>query len=87
MNNLSKITIKLVGVTLILAVALLAGCNTLNTPTTVCHATGDPASPMHDVGKISIPDNILGKPGSLTADEWEVMKGHTTMGSDILGSS
>jgi len=45
------------------------------------------ASPMHDIGKIGIPDHILLKPGSLTPDEWEVMKGHTTMGSKILGNS
>ena len=45
------------------------------------------ASPMHDIGKIGIPDNILLKPGPLTSDEWEVMKGHTSMGAKILGSS
>ncbi len=45
------------------------------------------ASPMHDIGKIGIPDHILLKPGPLTADEWIVMKGHTTMGARILGSS
>jgi putative two-component system response regulator len=45
------------------------------------------ASPMHDVGKIGIPDHILLKPGSLTPEEWEIMKGHTTMGSNILGRS
>jgi len=42
------------------------------------------ASPMHDVGKIGIPDAILRKPGKLTVDEWEVMKTHTTLGADIL---
>ncbi len=45
------------------------------------------ASPMHDVGKIGIPDSILLKEDGLTPDEWEVMKGHTTMGSIILGNS
>jgi putative two-component system response regulator len=45
------------------------------------------ASPMHDIGKIGIPDQILFKPGGLTPDEWDIMKGHTTMGSKILGSS
>jgi hypothetical protein len=49
MNNPSKITIKLVGITLILAVTLLASCTTLNTPTTVCHATGDPANPYNGI--------------------------------------
>jgi putative two-component system response regulator len=45
------------------------------------------ASPMHDVGKIGIPDHILLKPGSFTPEEWVVMKGHTTMGAKILGHS
>lgn len=42
------------------------------------------ASPMHDVGKIGIPDKILLKPGKLDDDEWVVMKSHTTMGGQIL---
>jgi len=45
------------------------------------------ASPMHDIGKIGIPDHILLKPSGLTPDEWEVMKGHTTIGWKILGNS
>ncbi|MDZ4859962.1 MAG: response regulator [Candidatus Hydrogenedentes bacterium] len=45
------------------------------------------ASPMHDVGKIGIPDHILLKPASLTQDEWEVMKEHALLGANILGSS
>ncbi len=45
------------------------------------------AAPMHDVGKIAIPDSILSKPGQLTDDEREQMKRHTTVGKDILGSS
>jgi len=44
------------------------------------------ASPMHDVGKIGIPDNVLLKPGSLTPEEWEIMKTHTTIGGEILAS-
>ena len=43
------------------------------------------ASPMHDVGKIGIPDRILLKPGKLDADEWEIMKSHSTIGVDIIG--
>lgn len=43
------------------------------------------ASIMHDVGKIAIPDAILCKPGRLTAEEFEVMKTHTTQGADLLG--
>ena len=42
------------------------------------------ASITHDVGKIAIPDAILGKPGKLTADEYEVMKTHTTIGAEML---
>lgn len=42
------------------------------------------ASPMHDIGKIGIPDAILRKPGKLTADEWDVMKTHTTIGAALL---
>jgi putative two-component system response regulator len=45
------------------------------------------ASPMHDIGKIGIPDHVLLKPGGLTPDEWEVMKGHALIGSNILGNS
>ncbi|MEE8348669.1 MAG: HD domain-containing phosphohydrolase [Acidobacteriota bacterium] len=45
------------------------------------------ASPMHDVGKIGIPDAILCKPGKLDAEEWKIMKQHTIMGSDILSGS
>ena len=45
------------------------------------------ASPMHDIGKIGIPDNILLKPGMLEMNEFEKMKAHTTIGRDILGSS
>lgn len=42
------------------------------------------ASPMHDVGKIGIPDQILLKPGKLNHEEWEIMKSHTTIGAEIL---
>jgi putative two-component system response regulator len=45
------------------------------------------AAPMHDIGKIGIPDHILLKPGKLDADEWEVMKTHTTIGAQILSGS
>jgi putative two-component system response regulator len=45
------------------------------------------ASPMHDIGKIGIPDHILLKPGSFSADEWEIMKEHAAMGAMILGNS
>lgn len=45
------------------------------------------ASPMHDVGKIAIPDSILLKPGKLTEEEWVVMRQHTVLGEQILASS
>lgn len=45
------------------------------------------ASPMHDVGKIGIPDQILLKPGKLTAHEMQIMKLHTTIGAQILDGS
>jgi putative two-component system response regulator len=43
------------------------------------------AAPMHDVGKIGIPDSILRKPGALDADEWKIMQSHATIGGDIIG--
>lgn len=42
------------------------------------------ASPMHDIGKIGIPDDILLKPGKLDADEWKIMQTHAQIGADIL---
>ncbi len=45
------------------------------------------SSPMHDIGKIGILDNILLKPGKLTAQEFEIMKTHTRIGHDILAGS
>lgn len=43
------------------------------------------AAPMHDVGKIGIPDAILMKPGKLTPEEWAIMREHTVIGARILG--
>ncbi len=45
------------------------------------------ASPLHDVGKIGIPDSILLKPGPLTVPEYEIMKTHTTIGAKLLSGS
>ncbi len=43
------------------------------------------AAPMHDIGKIGIPDHILLKPGKLDPEEWTVMKTHPTIGAEIIG--
>ena len=43
------------------------------------------AAPLHDIGKVGIPDQILLKPGKLSAEEWQMMKEHTEMGARILG--
>ena len=45
------------------------------------------ASVLHDVGKVGIPDHILNKPSRLDAEEWEIMKTHTTIGASILDGS
>lgn len=45
------------------------------------------AAPMHDIGKIGIPDYILLKPAKLDAAEWEIMKQHTVIGARILSKS
>jgi len=45
------------------------------------------ASPMHDIGKVAIPDTVLLKPGKLDADEWEIMKTHATIGYELLRHS
>jgi putative two-component system response regulator len=45
------------------------------------------AAPMHDIGKIGIPDSILRKPGPLSPDEYEIMKQHTVKGANLLAGS
>lgn len=45
------------------------------------------AAPMHDVGKIGIPDSILQKPGKLTPEEWDLMRTHAQIGADIIGDA
>jgi putative two-component system response regulator len=45
------------------------------------------AAPLHDVGKVGVPDRILLKPGRLTAAEFDLMKSHTLIGADILSGS
>ncbi|MEA1674266.1 HD-GYP domain-containing protein [Nitrospirillum sp. BR 11163] len=61
--------------------ALLAGCDTEFASQLAL------AAPLHDVGKIGIPDAILLKPGPLAPSEWDVMKTHTTIGAGILMGS
>lgn len=45
------------------------------------------ASQMHDIGKLGVPDRVLLKPGKLDAEEWELMKAHSVIGSDLLADS
>jgi putative two-component system response regulator len=45
------------------------------------------AAPMHDVGKLGVPDHVLLKRGKLDEDEWKIMRAHTTMGANILSGS
>lgn len=52
------------------------------TPTLV--ETYTKAAPLHDIGKVAIPDHILHKPGKHTPDEWEIMKTHARQGSDAI---
>ena len=42
------------------------------------------SAPLHDIGKVGIPDHILRKPGKLTAEEWDVMRTHAKLGSDAI---
>ncbi|MDH5537426.1 MAG: HD domain-containing protein [Betaproteobacteria bacterium] len=42
------------------------------------------AAPMHDIGKIGVPDNVLKKPGTLTPSEWALMREHANIGAKIL---
>lgn len=42
------------------------------------------SAPLHDLGKVSIPDHILLKPGKLTMEEFDIMKGHTTSGKEAI---
>ncbi len=45
------------------------------------------ASPLHDIGKLGIPDSILLKPAKLSPEEWEIMKTHTSIGAKLLAGS
>lgn len=45
------------------------------------------AAPLHDIGKVGVPDRVLNKPGKLDADEWEIMKKHAQAGAELLRSA
>jgi len=45
------------------------------------------SAPLHDIGKVGIPDSILLKPGRLSAEEYEIMKTHTTLGREAIGQA
>lgn len=45
------------------------------------------SAPLHDIGKVGIPDHILLKPGKLTPDEWEIMKTHAELGSKAIAQA
>jgi PAS domain S-box-containing protein/putative nucleotidyltransferase with HDIG domain len=66
------------------ACALLAGELGLDSELVQCIHR---AAPLHDVGKVGIPDEILLKPGELTPEEFEVIKTHTVIGGRILSKS
>lgn len=42
------------------------------------------SAPLHDIGKVGIPDAILNKPGALTPDEWRIMQRHSQIGADVI---
>lgn len=62
------------------ALAMAAGC-----PEAWCDDLLH-AAPMHDVGKIGIPDTVLLKPGPLTDSEWAIMRQHPAIGAEIIGN-
>ncbi len=45
------------------------------------------SAPLHDIGKVGIPDHILLKPGKLTSEEWEIMKTHAELGSNAIAQA
>lgn len=57
-----------------------------NMPDAFCEAI-KAAAPLHDIGKITVPERILHKPGKLNADEWEIMKKHAEAGGAMLARS
>jgi putative two-component system response regulator len=45
------------------------------------------AAPLHDLGKVGVPDSVLLKPGKLSAEEFELVRTHTTIGAQIIGET
>lgn len=45
------------------------------------------SAPLHDIGKVGIPDHVLLKPGKLTKDEWVIMKTHAVLGAQAIEQS
>ncbi|MEQ1528042.1 MAG: HD domain-containing phosphohydrolase, partial [Methylococcales bacterium] len=62
--------------------AKLAKYSAILTPKTI--ATITKAAPLHDIGKVGIPDHVLHKPGKLTPEEWIIMKTHAKIGADAI---
>jgi len=67
----------------LLAIDLAENCVELKITPTMADEISK-VSPLHDIGKVAIPDNILHKPGKLTTDEFETMKTHARLGGTIL---
>jgi putative two-component system response regulator len=67
----------------LLAIDLAEFCQELKITPTMAEEISR-VSPLHDIGKVAIPDNILHKPGKLTSDEFETMKTHAKLGGTIL---
>ncbi len=68
----------------VLARALAALPRYADTLTPARIETYTKAAPLHDIGKVAIPDHILHKPGKHTPDEWEIMKTHAQQGADAI---
>ena len=69
--------------TSLLANDLLDKCKKFNLTTSFVEAIAQVA-PLHDIGKVAIPDNILHKPGKLTIEEFQIMKSHSVIGGNML---
>ena len=69
----------------ILAERLRLSCEFTDTITDDYVSLVHAAAPLHDIGKIGIPDNILLKPGQLTNEEWKIMQTHASIGEEVLG--